>query len=436
VTNFQGAVMLDQDERERQAELAVRQHFFVRLTPLVDLAMRGLDRVAGDGHDPAERRRAIERHLAFSAPFPPYAISLLLLLLPISILGGISLLEDGRWTHAIVMWTFAVACLLMFLLVLAMHIRGLMRQIARCVPVPARVKVWATHGGWSSTMADVDYNFGGVPFHGALQSKVPASWFAGGVGEILVDPLNPGAFFLKDLYATGPRADLLPPDQNRGTAVGPRSDAPPPALPAPAIDAYVRRARLAKLAPLVDRAAAWLGRRRGEGSPTLSTLPATDHHGLHPVTRKVLAFDTGARNPAWGALFVLVYAGGNVLIGLGQLVSNPGIKSLLHVVVASLLTAGGLGGCLLAMAARVRKIDRLFATCVVVPGRIIAAEPRHDRSGYAKYLGATIESRDPGAAGRFLVVLNPQVFGLVGEAPVILFDPRNPQEVFIRDLYV
>jgi hypothetical protein len=290
------------------------------------------------------------------------------------------------------------------------------------------------------------YIHGGVPFHGFLSLNPPPSFLAGEAVEILVDPSNPVSFFFRDLYdlppssppagATGVTGALAAPDREPSVPVVPDDVVPLGPAQTTRVDARVRRAMFARLAPVVDRTVAWLAKRERGARPASESSSATERVSPHPATRKVLTFDGSARSPVWVALFVLVYAGSNAVGTAVRLVLDPTARNFALAAVVWFITGAGLFACLVAAAARVRKLDRLFATCVVVPGHIVAGQHSYNRQGRADYLYMAIEYAHAGTVRRANVGLDPSAFGLVGATPLLLADPEGHGQVFIRDLYV
>ncbi len=121
-------------------------------------------------------------------------------------------------------------------------------------------------------------------------------------------------------------------------------------------------------------------------------------------------------------------------MGLGRLVSAPGVGNLLHFVLASLLTSAGLFACVWYAAKRVRELRGLLPRCVPVPGRVVSAERIGHEHGLTGSLRMLIEYGEPDARRRAHVDVAPPLFDLVGPTPQLLVDPDNPAHVFVRDL--
>jgi hypothetical protein len=123
--------------RSQNVDIAVQHSFWAKLGPFVLPALRvillaeqTLGRASGGWPDRAGLRRTVERHLAFSASLPAYATAPLAAL-PISVLGGLALLSDGKWIDALILWALGAVCAMAFLFGLAWRIRRLMKLLQR-----------------------------------------------------------------------------------------------------------------------------------------------------------------------------------------------------------------------------------------------------------------------------------------------------------------
>lgn len=142
---------------------------------------------------------------------------------------------------------------------------------------------------------------------------------------------------------------------------------------ATSVDAWVERKYLPLFARPVALFATWLA-RHDEG-PALSAPPVAGWVPLRPTARKVLAFDDQARFFGGLAIIPGLFAGANVLAGLGRLVTGDLVGGLAHAVVASLVTGLVVLVGSLAVAARMVHLSRVFSRCVVMPARVTAAVP-------------------------------------------------------------
>ena len=428
-------MMVDSEERARHVEAIVRRRWLVKLSPVLACVLGLLERVEAvvgqvpeDALDAANLRRSVERHLAFSAVFPPWG-GVLLVPMPWAILGGLSCADDGHWRDAMTLWVVAMALLLGFLGLWTWRVRGLIRQAARCVVVRARVSARFIQS-WPTGERVVEYTCSGISCNGILPKNVPLICLAGGTVELLADPASPTAFFVRDLYAVGP-----PPV---------RIDAPDAGLQAevPSIERYVQHGYVPKLAPIVDRIRQLLDNRdRARASAPILRAPLPlGWIPLCPATRKILAFDHGARLPVIYAAIPGLYSTMAALGGLYRLAVEHDARGLAQFFVASAIVGLSVLAASIGAAVRVRKLERLFAACVFLPGRTTSAilslqtEPRTGRSKNMQHL--TVEYVFAGTVRHTSLVFEQPVGSMVVAAPALLVHTARADQVFIRDFYV
>ncbi len=225
------------------------------------------------------------------------------------------------------------------------------------------------------------------------------------------------------------------------------------------IDAYVKRSRFAKLAPLVEwmadlldwragirdpileRIAARLDRRAGirNEDPSLRAPPPAGAVGLfRPTTRKVLAFDLGR---TWGTttsilvfVFPMVWA---LVHALEEAIRLRGLRGVLPLGMFLFVGIVWFFGFTLVLARRVCWCRRVLARCVVVTARIVATEGAAGWSGSAgQPMWVHLEYTHDGELYRSKISCWAADQRLLGSAPEILVDTEMPTQVLFRDLCV
>jgi hypothetical protein len=151
----------------------------------------------------------------------------------------------------------------------------------------------------------------------------------------------------------------------------------------------------------------------------------------------VLAFDSDMRSLKF--VFVVLFISGlNILAGLIRMDKGEA-GGIWHTLIASSVTCFLVIALIVAAAARIRALRRVFARCVVVPARVLSVQIEKSvsvKGAQSEDLRLTIEYIYAGARREASPQHEPPVSGLIGATPALLVDTANPNQVYLRDLYI